>query len=384
MNKLLSAYITTREHTVTLCEPLAIEDYVPQPEEFVSPPKWHLGHTTWFFEEFILKENVPGYRLFHQQYGYLFNSYYNFAGQRIARHRRGILTRPTVAEVMAYRKYVDEHMQDLLAKGPDEELEQLIILGINHEQQHQELLITDLKYTFSLNPLYPVYKKDYSLVDDRPKSVATFMSIPAGRYTIGADNKGFAYDNERQQHQVYLDSYQIASELVTNGEYLRFVEDDGYRQFAWWHDEAYAWLQQHSVRHPLYWCKIDDQWYQYTLGGLVALDPQATLAHISYYEAAAYAAWSGKRLPTEFEWEVASAAFSWGQRWEWTNSAYLPYPGFRIAPGAIGEYNGKFMVNQMVLRGASRATYPGHSRATYRNFFHPHLQWQLTGIRLAQ
>ena len=384
MNNLLTAYITTREHTVTLCVPLAIEDYVPQPEEFVSPPKWHLGHTTWFFEEFILKDKMPGYRLFHQQYAYLFNSYYNFAGQRIARHRRGILTRPTVAEVMAYRKYVDEHMQDLLAKGPEEEIVQLITLGINHEQQHQELLITDLKYTFSLNPLYPVYKKGYSLVDDCPQSAFTFISIPGGRYTIGADNKGFAYDNERQQHQIYLGGFQIASELVTNGDFLQFVEDEGYRQFAWWHDEAYAWLQQYGVRHPLYWRQIDDQWYQYTLGGLVELDPKATLAHVSYYEAAAYAAWSGKRLPTEFEWEVASAAFSWGQRWEWTNSAYLPYPGFRVAPGAIGEYNGKFMVNQMVLRGASRATYPGHSRATYRNFFHPHLQWQLTGIRLAQ
>ena len=384
MQQLLSDYTATREHTLKLCEPLQTEDYVPQPAEFVSPPKWHLAHTTWFFEEFVLQPHYPGYKLYHPQYAYLFNSYYNFVGQRTVRAKRGDLSRPTVAEVLAYRQHVDKYMTEALEKGLLGDISYLIVLGLNHEQQHQELLITDLKYTLALNPLFPVYKEGFSLVGEGQQSAGDYIAVAGGNYWLGAPAEGFAYDNERDRHQVHLDDYKIAAGLVTNAEYLDFIEDGGYEYFAWWHDEAFSWLQQNNITHPLYWRKIDREWHQYTLAGLVPLAPQAILAHISFYEASAYAMWAGKRLPTEAEWEIASDRFAWGQRWEWTQSAYTPYPGFKIAPGAIGEYNGKFMVNQMVLRGASTATYPGHSRSTYRNFFHPHMQWQVTGIRLAE
>ena len=382
MSQLLGQYIDTRKHTETLCEPLEIEDYVPQPAEFASPPKWHLAHTTWFFEEFVLKPHLPEYELFHTKFSFLFNSYYNHVGDRTTRANRGDLTRPTVKEVYAYRHYVDKYMAVLIPGLQDnQELVDTIILGINHEQQHQELLITDMKYTLSLNPLYPVYKSGYSLVSDTQEK-STMIEIDAGNYKIGGDTNGFSYDNEHQRHQVYLNAFKISSSLVTNADYLEFVNDDGYSKFQYWHDEALGWLTKNQIKQPLYWHEADGRWYQYTLNGLQELDPKALLAHISFYEANAFANWQGSRLPTEEEWEVASGQLKWGQRWEWTQSAYTPYPGFKIAEGAIGEYNGKFMVNQKVLRGASLATYPGHSRTTYRNFFHPHLRWQLTGIRL--
>jgi len=383
MSQLLKQFIDTRKRTEALCEPLEIEDYVPQPAVFISPPKWHLAHTTWFFEEFVLKPHCPGYNLFHEKFSFLFNSYYNHVGQRTVRANRGDLTRPTVKQVYEYRRHVNKAMESFIPDILDNvELVDTLILGINHEQQHQELLITDLKYTLSLNPLHPVYKPGYSLVDKIQQEDKT-IKIESGNYKIGADTNEFVYDNELNRHQVYLNAFTISSDLVTNAEFLEFVKDAGYNSFQYWHDEALGWLETNSIKKPLYWAENDNKWHQYTLNGLQELNLAAPLAHISYYEANAFANWKGRRLPTEAEWEVASNRFSWGQRWEWTQSAYTPYPGFKIADGAIGEYNGKFMVNQKVLRGASEATYPGHSRATYRNFFHPHLQWQLTGIRLA-
>ena len=295
------------------------------------------------------------------------------------------MTRPTVREVYQYRAYVDQYMAELLNAGSSTELNELVVLGLNHEQQHQELLITDLKYTLSLNPLFPVYKEGFSLVDQH-NSADGYIEIPSGNYQIGVapEAEGFYYDNEYKRHTVYLEQFEIANKLVTNGEYLEFVEAGEYQRFNHWHDEGFAWISENQIQKPFYWQKIDGHWYEYTLEGLKPLDLKACLAHISYYEANAFASWGGRRLPTEQEWEIASAQFNWGDRWEWTSSAYLPYPGFEIAEGAIGEYNGKFMVNQKVLRGASKATSPNHSRATYRNFFHPHHRWQLTGIRLVK
>ena len=382
MSQLLRQYINTRSYTEALSAPLEIEDYVPQPVDFVSPPKWHLAHTTWFFEEFVLKPHYPEYKLFHDKFSFLFNSYYNHVGTRTTRANRGDLTRPTVKEVFAYRHYVNDHMEEFIAgMQANQELTDTIILGINHEQQHQELLITDLKYTLSLNPLYPVYKEGFTLIEDLQQET-DLIEIAGGNYEIGAGTNEFSYDNEHSRHKVYLNDFKISTALVTNAEYLEFVNDNGYEKFQYWHDEALSWLTDNQIRQPLYWHKISEKWHQYTLAGLQELNPQDALAHISFYEANAYANWKGLRLPTEEEWEVASGKFKWGQRWEWTQSAYAPYPGFKIAEGAIGEYNGKFMVNQKVIRGASTATYPGHSRSTYRNFFHPHLRWQLTGIRL--
>jgi ergothioneine biosynthesis protein EgtB len=261
------------------------------------------------------------------------------------------------------------------------DVEEVVTLGLHHEQQHQELLITDLKYIFGHNPIFPVYKEGFSLTEVL-NNASGFASILAGVYEIGFTGEGFCYDNELGRHKVYLDDFEISKALVTNGEYLDFINDGGYQRFDLWLDEGWQWVNSRRVEAPLYWHKIDGQWRTYTLGGLQKINPDSVLCHINFYEAAAFAEWKGMRLPTEFEWEIAATQLNWGQRWEWTHSAYLPYPKFSKAPGAIGEYNGKFMINQMVLRGGSTATSPDHSRATYRNFFHPHLQWQCTGIRL--
>jgi ergothioneine biosynthesis protein EgtB len=263
-------------------------------------------------------------------------------------------------------------------------LRDLVVLGLNHEQQHQELFLTDLKYTFSLNPLFPVYRESFSPVDNSEPGVARPLKLEAGEYAIGFEGDGFCFDSELARHQVYLDKFEIESKLVTNREFLEFIGDGGYGDFRLWHSEGWDWTKQNGVETPLYWQERDGEWFNYTLAGLQKLTPDAPVCHVSYYEAAAFAEWKGMRLPTEFEWEAASERFDWGLRWEWTNSAYLPYPGFKKPPGAVGEYNGKFMINQMVLRGASVMTPPGHSRKTYRNFFHPHLRWQFTGIRLAK
>ena len=389
---LAAFYSSVREYTEALCAPLEIEDYIPQPIVDVSPPKWNIAHTTWFFEEMILKKFAPDYRVFDEQFGFLFNSYYNSIGDRTARDHRGALSRPTVKRVFEYRKHVDSHMAQLLrGTGEDQrsairdpQLTGLVILGLNHEQQHQELFLTDLKYTFSLNPLFPVYREGFSPVDKKENKTGNFITVEGGEYEIGFRGDGFCFDNELAPHSVRLGEFAIRDSLVTNREFTEFIDDGGYRDFRLWHSEGWDWVNQNQIASPLYWLDRDGEWFNYTLGGLKMVEPDAPVCHLSYYEASAFAEWKGERLPTEFEWEAASDKFDWGLRWEWTNSAYLPYPGFTKADGAVGEYNGKFMINQMVLRGASVMTPPGHSRNTYRNFFHPHLRWQFTGIRLAR
>lgn len=380
---LLEQYKTVRNRTEELCRPLKTEDYIPQPVVFASPAKWHIAHTTWFFEEMILKNHMSDYKEFHPDFCFLFNSYYNTVGERTFRADRGNITRPGVEEVYQYRAYVNEHMQQLLSGEVNDTVRELILLGLNHEQQHQELLVTDLKYTLGHNPTFPVYKENFNLLAAH-NTEEGFVSISEGVYDIGFEGDGFSYDNEHNKHKVYLHDFEISKAMVTNGEYMEFMNEGGYDKFILWLDEGWAWRNEENITAPLYWHKINGAWHYYTLAGLQEVDPDAILGHISYYEATAFAAWKGMRLPTEFEWEVASKQLDWGKRWEWTNSAYLPYPGFSIAEGAVGEYNGKFMVNQMVLRGASPATAAGHSRHTYRNFFHPHFQWQYSGIRLAK
>lgn len=384
--KILEKYKNTRAYSEELCKPLKIEDYLPQPVDFASPPKWHLSHITWFFEEMILKKHSPGYQTFNEAFSFLFNSYYQTVGKRAVRAERGAITRPDVSEVYDYRKYVDKHMIQLLEKPVTQEIEELVILGINHEQQHQELLITDLKHTFSLNPLHPVYEKSFDLTKDKNKT-SGWITMEEGIYEIGHQGDEFSFDNELGRHRVFLDDYQIANQLVTCGEYIEFIKAGGYQDFKYWLDEGWSWVMTNDIEAPLYWKKSEDNpnnWSQYTLSGLKEIDPAAILSHISFYEAQAFATWKNLRLPTEFEWEAAAQKLDWGKRWEWTYSAYLPYPGFKIADGAVGEYNGKFMVSQMVLRGSSVATSPGHERHTYRNFFPPKFRWQYTGIRLAR
>ena len=383
MSELLQLYKKTRSHSNALCEPLEIEDYIPQPVDFASPPKWHLSHSTWFFEEMILKKFVPDYKVFNPHFGFLFNSYYQTLGDRAIRTERGTITRPTVAEVLAYRKYVDQHIENLLEINDDPELKELVILGINHEQQHQELLITDLKHTFSYNPIHPIYKEGFNLTSQINEKTG-WLKMEEGIYDIGYDGKDFHFDNEKGQHKVFLREFEISKALVTNGEYLEFMEAGGYENFKFWLDEGWTWVTENQVKSPLYWKIIEDQWFSFTLEGLKPIEPDHQLTHISFYEAQAFATWKGLRLPTEFEWEAACDKFKWGSRWEWTYSAYLPYPNFIIADGAVGEYNGKFMISQMVLRGASTATAKGHERKTYRNFFQPKHRWQVTGIRLAK
>lgn len=372
-------YRAVRSYTEKLCEPLETEDYIPQAAPFASPPKWHLAHTTWFFEAFILEANLPTYKRFHEDFSFLFNSYYNAAGDRIFRAERGNITRPGVQEVYEYRAYVDRAMEVLME---EKDLEDLIVLGLNHEQQHQELLITDLKYTFGRNPIFPIYKKDYSLVS-AVNAKHNKLDISEGIYHIGYEGEGFHYDNEKGEHKVYLHDYSIDNFQVSNKDFMEFMEDGGYKEPNLWLDEGWTWVNEHKITSPLYWHIYKDEWHHYTLGGLKIINPNEVLCHINLYEAAAYAEWAGRRLPTEFEWEVASDKLDWGSRWEWTNSAYLPYPKFTKAEGALGEYNGKFMMNQMVLRGSSEATSEGHSRKTYRNFFHSSARWQYFGIRLA-
>lgn len=377
------AYIAVRQLSEKICEPLETEDYVPQPVPFVSPPKWHLAHSTWFFETFLLKPLYPDYVAFDESFNYLFNSYYNNIGDRTLRTDRGNVTRPTIKSVYEYRQYVDRHMQELLSDLGDENAISMVQLGLQHEQQHQELMITDIKYILGHNPLFPVYKKDHNLVNDINEYYG-FIKINEGVYEVGFKGNGFCFDNEIGRHKTYIQNFEISKSLVTNEEFFAFIDAGGYQDFNLWLDEGWSWVNSEMVQAPLYWHKIKGEWYNYTLAGLQKVDPKAILSHISYFEASAFAQWKEMRLPTEFEWEVASERLNWGQRWEWTNSSYLPYPGFIKAKGAVGEYNGKFMINQMVLRGASVATSPKHSRNTYRNFFHTNERWQYTGIRLVK
>jgi ergothioneine biosynthesis protein EgtB len=395
-----------RQLSETLCAPLAIEDYVVQSMADVSPPKWHLAHTTWFFETFLLTPYLPGYEIFHPKFGYLFNSYYEAIGDRHPRPQRGILTRPTVAEVYQYRAYVDEAMEVLLRQSGDRpELYNLITLGLHHEQQHQELLMTDIKHILACNPLRPAYRHDL-LQPNHPNHVTRWIEFAGGLHAIGHQGSSFCFDNEEPRHQIYTQDYCLASQPVTNGEYLTFIEAGGYQTPEYWLSEGWATIQGEGWTAPQYWEHIDGDWWIMTLGGLRSIDPQEPVCHVSFFEADAYARWSGKRLPTEAEWEIAAATSPlqgnlleqgyfhpiasidgdlrmYGDVWEWTQSAYLPYPGFQASTGAVGEYNGKFMCNQMVLRGGSCVTPPGHIRATYRNFFPTAARWQFSGIRLA-
>lgn len=371
-----------RKHSGEICKPLQTEDYVVQPSTDVSPPKWHLAHITWFWEEFVLSKHHEGYKRFHPRYAFLFNSYYNAVGDRVLRLNRGNMSRPTVDDILEYRKYVDDHMDKLLKTLP-EEMFALIDLGINHEQQHQELLLTDIKYILGHNPLFPPYRSDFKETFTHEKD-RSFADLSGGTYPVGFSGKGFSFDNEHGAHDVLLQPFSIRKSLVTNGEYLEFMKAGGYVNPQYWHSDGWSWVNENKIDSPLYWYFIDGDWKRYALSGLESIDLNEPVTHVSLYEAFALAEWKMMRLPTEFEWEAASTFFECGQRWEHTNSAYLPYPGFVKPEGAIGEYNGKFMVNQMVLRGASIATPEGHSRNSYRNFFQPHLRWQFNGIRLCK
>jgi ergothioneine biosynthesis protein EgtB len=408
---LAERYTHVRRFSEALCEPLATEDYVVQSMEDVSPTKWHLAHTTWFFETFILRPHVHAYREFDPSFAFLFNSYYVQAGERHCRAQRGYISRPTVAEVFAYRRHVDAAMAQFLDGGDAgvaPEIEPLVEIGLNHEQQHQELMLTDIKHVFGVNPLRPAYRQEptRALAAAPPMG---WVEFAGGVHRIGHDGAGFAYDNEAPRHRAYLEPYALATRLVTNGEYLDFMRDGGYERAELWLSMGWATVQENDWSEPFYWERRDDEWWHYTLGGMRPVEAAGPVTHLSYFEADAYARWAGARLPTEAEWEIAAAGIEvdgnfagagvphpaaaadaaglqqmFGDAWEWTQSQYVAYPGYRPPPGALGEYNGKFMCNQFVLRGGSCATPPGHVRRTYRNFFPPEATWQFTGLRLAR
>ncbi|MCC9644411.1 ergothioneine biosynthesis protein EgtB [Rhodopirellula sp. JC740] len=393
-NSMLDLYKRVRQHSQTICEPLQTEDYVAQSMPDASPIRWHLAHTTWFFETFCLKQ-LPDYEPVHPAFEVLFNSYYNTVGEQFPRHRRGLLTRPTVREVWDYREQVDQAMLRLLAR-PDRETivsDDVLRTGLNHEQQHQELMLTDLLHLFSCNPLHPVYRQDALPQSSAADALRWVEATKEQIQTIGYDpnlHGPFCFDNELPQHRVLLPTHAIANRLVTNGEYLQFIEDGGYRNPNHWLSAGWATVQAEGWNAPLYWQKRDEGWYQFTLAGLIPVDVDAPVCHISYFEADAYARWAGGRLPTEFEWEVAvrdsgsQLHDAFGSRWQWTSSDYAAYPKYNPPEGAIGEYNGKFMCGQKVLRGSSIATPDWHARLTYRNFFPPETRWQFSGIRLAK
>ena len=410
-----------RNFTNALCAGLEPEDCVVQSMPDVSPTKWHLAHTTWFFETFILKKFVPGYRAEIPEYAYLFNSYYNAAGDMHRRDLRGLISRPTVSQAQRYRASVDSHV-DALLSNPDEnlldEMEAILILGFHHEQQHQELLITDIKHVFAQNPLYPVFRQRNRDVAAKAITPIHFTDFEETVTAIGHSGNEFAYDNEGPQHRALVPAFSVATRPVTNGEYIAFIEDNGYNRPEFWLSLGWMTVNEQRWNAPLYWTKRDGAWWNFTLSGLRPVDQSEPVTHVSYFEADAYTNWAGARLPTEFEWEraalscpiegnfvetelfhpvaVASAVSAdksgkgqrlhqmFGDVWEWTRSAYSPYPSYRAAPGALGEYNGKFMCNQYVLRGGSCATSRTHIRRTYRNFFQPEKRWQFTGIRLAR
>jgi ergothioneine biosynthesis protein EgtB len=380
-----------RQRSVHLAEPLSAEDCGAQSMPDASPVKWHLAHTTWFFETFILEPREQGFRPFHPAFRVLFNSYYNGVGDRHPRPQRGLLTRPALDEVLAWRRDVDARIVSLLQVVPrDRELTALIELGMHHEQQHQELILTDLKHLLAQNPLAPAYL-DSALPAAGPAGPMAWLDFDGGLAEIGHGGAGFCFDNELPRHSEYVAPFQLASRLVTNGEYLEFVDAGGYRDPGLWLSEGWDRVCTGELAHPLYWKKEDGGWTEFTLHGRQELDLARPVTHVSLYEADAYARWRGARLPHEAEWELAARAAGsdglaqmFGECWQWTASSYAPYPGYAPAPGALGEYNGKFMVNQYVLRGSSCATPPGHARASYRNFFPAGARWQFSGIRLAR
>ena len=377
---LAAAYRLVRQRSEALAAPLSAEDQNIQSMPDASPTKWHLAHTTWFFEAVVLAKFARGYEPFDPAYNYLFNSYYEGLGARHPRPQRGMLSRPQVGEIMAYRRHVDAAMESLIASGAPEAAA-LITLGLHHEQQHQELMLTDIKHAFFGNPLMPAYGSTREL----PAAVAEDLSWShhlGGLVEIGHDGPGFAFDNESPRHKVFLHPFRIANRPVSNAEYLAFIDDGGYRRPEFWLSDGWAMVQREAISAPLYWIEDASGWRVFTLAGVQPLGAAEPVTHVSFYEAAAYAAWAGARLPTEFEWEAANPSAQ-GAVWEWTRSSYDPYPGFKPFAGEAAEYNGKFMVSQLVLRGFSRATPPGHARPTYRNFFPPSARWQFSGIRLA-
>ncbi|WED44231.1 ergothioneine biosynthesis protein EgtB [Legionella cardiaca] len=415
--ELAQRFKDVRQKTEELCQPLFTEDYVIQSMPDVSPPKWHLAHTTWFFETFILSPYLNSYKTFHPSFNYKFNSYYQTIGQPYLRPERGLLSRPTVKIIYDYRQYINDHILSLLERLPESELSTIKMLlswGLQHEQQHQELLLMDIKHNFSRDPDFPCYQ-----IVSRPKEekinkeiIKTMMEVAGDIVEIGYDGTDFCFDNELPRHKKILEPFKIASQLVTNGEYLEFIMDNGYHDPRWWLADGWDWLQQHHCEAPLYWQKIDNEWHIFTLGGLKQLHLAEPVSHVSYYEADAYAKWRGCRLPTEDEWEhfVTKTGLSpeqgnflesglyhpqacvyqknnpsqfFGDLWEWTASPYTPYPGYKAMDGSLGEYNGKFMSNQLVLRGGCCVTPQNHIRASYRNFFQPEKRWQFSGIRLA-
>jgi ergothioneine biosynthesis protein EgtB len=409
---LASRYLAARQMTERLAQPLSAEDCQVQSMPDASPVKWHLAHTTWFFETFVLLPNAPGYDVFHPAFRYLFNSYYNAVGDRLPRPRRGLLTRPGLGEALAYRSAVDRCMESYLESAGESlapEVAAVIELGIQHEQQHQELILTDIKHALAQNPLRPAYRDGIAgapRVDARPME---WLHFPGGLQWLGHDGAGFSFDNEGPRHQVYLRDFQLGSRLTTAAEYVAFIEDGGYSRPELWLSDGWNAVNTHRWESPLYWDRIDGGWWMATLGGTRRLTESEPVCHVSFYEADAYARWAGARLPTEAEWELAASDREvdgnfverghlhprpappgagllqcFGDVWEWTQSAYTPYPGSRPAAGALGEYNAKFMCNQLVLRGGSCATPVSHIRPTYRNFFGPEARWQFTGIRLAK
>jgi len=409
---LASLYGQVRRRSVALCAPLAVEDMVVQSMPDTSPSKWHLAHVSWFFERFILSQYVDDYPSFNPKFDFLFNSYYFTVGQMHQRPRRGLLSRPTVSEVLEYRRHVDGHMQALLETHPgDPDLAFLVTLGLNHEQQHQELMLTDIKHVLAQNPLKPAYRGDLGEFSGAGIKL-DFVSFPGGEQQIGAREEGFVFDNETPRHRVLLADFQLANRLVTNGEYLAFISDGGYSKPELWLSDGWSTVQSQQWRRPMYWSESLDS--EFSLGGEVALNPDTPVSHLSFYEADAFARWAGARLPSEAEWEVAAGTSPvagnlvehdhlhplpagalqhpgqgplhqlFGDAWEWTASSYSSYPGFKPLEGSLGEYNGKFMCNQMVLRGGSCVSPAAHVRASYRNFFYPDARWQFTGLRLAR
>ena len=403
-------YTRIREASVAICEPLEVEDYVVQSMPDASPAKWHLAHTSWFFEQFLLRPLLPGYQPFQAGFEYLFNSYYQTVGPMHLRPERGLLTRPTVKEVFAYREHVDQHMLKLLdsREEDDEQIAPLAKLGVNHEQQHQELLLTDIKHLLSRNPLLPAYtRKPQPATEVRTAGALRFLTFEGGVREIGATGKHFCFDNETPRHRTLVEPYALGDRLVTNGEFLEFIRDGGYRRAEFWLSDGWSTVSQEGWARPFYWAPTLDA--EFTLRGLQALDAHAPVSHLSYYEADAFARWAHARLPTEAEWELAAESLPvrgnlmkadvlkplpagdvsglkqmFGDVWEWTASPYAAYPGYRPPAGALGEYNGKFMCNQLVLRGGSCVTPADHVRATYRNFFYPQARWQFMGVRLAR